>query len=106
MREMNPQQVNDYLQDNNARPLLLDVREPWEYDICRIEGAQLMPMQSIPAQLNKLDPKQETIVICHHGVRSRMVARYLEQAQFENVINLSGGVNLWAQHIDLDMPRY
>ncbi|MCU7938477.1 MAG: sulfurtransferase [gamma proteobacterium symbiont of Bathyaustriella thionipta] len=106
MREMSPQQVNNYLLDNATKPLLLDVREPWEYNICRIEGSQLMPMQSIPAHLNKLDPQQEIIVICHHGVRSRMVAQFLEQAQFEKVINLSGGVNSWAQSVDLDMPRY
>lgn len=106
MREMNPQQVNDYMRDNGTKPFLLDVRELWEYNICRIEGAQLMPMQSIPSHLNKLDPKQETIVICHHGVRSRMVAQFLEQAKFENVINLSGGVNAWAQTVDLDMVRY
>ncbi|MCU7798806.1 MAG: sulfurtransferase [gamma proteobacterium symbiont of Lucinoma myriamae] len=106
MREMSPQQVNEYLQDTTTKHFLLDVREPWEYNICRIEGAELMPMQSIPAHLSKLDPKQETIVICHHGVRSRMVAQFLEQAQFENVINLSGGVNAWSQHVDLEMPRY
>ncbi len=106
MQEMTPQQVYDYLQKNTNKPLLLDVREPWEYQICRIEGSELIPMQKIPSHLNKLDPKQETIVICHHGVRSRMVVQFLEQAQFENVINLSGGVNAWAQSVELDMPSY
>ncbi|MFK5986831.1 MAG: rhodanese-like domain-containing protein, partial [Pseudomonadota bacterium] len=83
-----------------------DVREPWEYSICHIKGAELVPMQTIPAQLNKLNPKQETIVICHHGVRSRMVGQFLEQAQFDKIINLSGGVNAWAQDVDLNMTSY
>ena len=106
MREMSPQQVSEYLQEKNNKPLLLDVREPWEYDVCRIDGSQLLPMQSIPHSLDCLDPKADTIVICHHGVRSKMVARFLEEAQFENIINLTGGVNAWAQSVDLSMPRY
>ncbi len=106
MREMSPQQVSEYLQEKNNKPLLLDVREPWEYDVCRIDGSQLLPMQSIPHSLDRLDPKADTIVICHHGVRSKMVARFLEEAQFENIINLTGGVNAWAQSVDLSMPRY
>jgi rhodanese-related sulfurtransferase len=110
MLEMSPQQVHDYLQKNTDKPLLLDVREPWEYNICRIEGSdytsELIPMQKIPGQLNKLDPEQETIVICHHGVRSRIVGQFLEQAHFKHVINLSGGVNAWAQKVDPYMTSY
>lgn len=106
MQEMNPQQLHDYLQTNTGKPLLLDVREPWEHEICRFEGAELIPMQSIPAHLDKLDPQQETVVICHHGIRSRMVGQFLELAQFKKIINLSGGVNAWAQDVDLDMPSY
>jgi len=106
MQEMSPQQVHEYLQTNTDKPLLLDVREPWEHEICRIEGAELIPMQSIPAHLDKLDPQQETIVICHHGIRSRMVGQFLELAKFNKIINLSGGVNAWAQDVDLDMPSY
>ena len=106
MQEMSPQQVHEYLQTNTSKPLLLDVREPWEHEICRIEGAELIPMQSIPAHLDKLDPQQETVVICHHGIRSRMVGQFLELAQFKKIINLSGGVNAWAQDVDLDMPSY
>jgi len=82
------------------------VRESWEYDICHIKGSELVPMQTIPHQLEKLNPYQETIVICHHGVRSRMVGRFLEQSQFNNVINLSGGVTAWAQQVDQNMPNY
>lgn len=111
MQEMSPQQVYQHLQTirsqtTSSEPLLLDVRETWEYDICHIKGSELIPMQTIPRQLGQLDPQQETIVICHHGVRSRMVGQFLEQAQFENIINLSGGVTAWAQQVDQTMPTY
>jgi len=106
MQEMTPQQVNEYLQTNTDSPLLLDVRESWEYDICHILGSTLIPMQRIPSHLKQLDPLQETIVICHHGIRSKVVCQFLEQAQFKSVINLSGGVNSWAQEVDPAMPSY
>ncbi len=106
MQEMSPQQVHEYLQTTASNPLLLDVRESWEYDICHIKGSELIPMQTIPGQLSKLDPGQETIVICHHGVRSRIVGQFLEQAQFKNIINLCGGVTAWAQDVDKNMPTY
>jgi len=103
---MSPQQVNEYLQTKTNTPLLLDVREPWEYDICHIKGSKLIPMQRIPSHLNQLDPQQETIVICHHGIRSKIVSNFLEQAEFKRVINLTGGVNTWAQEVDLSMTSY
>jgi len=103
---MSPQQVFNYLQTNTSKPLLLDVREPWEYDICHIEGSHLIPMQRIPAKINQLDPLQETIVICHHGIRSKIVSSFLEQAQFKDIINLLGGVNTWAQEVDPAMASY
>ncbi|MCU7835594.1 MAG: sulfurtransferase [gamma proteobacterium symbiont of Taylorina sp.] len=106
MQEMSPQQVYEYLQTTTEKPLLLDVRENWEFDICHIEDSELFPMHTIPGQLDKLDPDQETIVICHHGIRSRMVGQFLEQAQFKNIINLSGGVTAWAQSVDSSMTTY
>lgn len=106
MLEMNVKEIHEYLKTTDSNPVLLDVREQWEYEICHIEGSKLIPMQTIPQQLEQLDPEQETIVICHHGVRSRMVGQFLEQAQFNNIINLGGGVNAWAQHIDPSMPSY
>ncbi|MGD9385330.1 MAG: rhodanese-like domain-containing protein [Thioalkalispiraceae bacterium] len=87
-------------------PMLLDVREPWEYEKCHLNGSQLIPMREIPYSLDKLDPDKETVVICHHGIRSRQVAYYLEQAGFDKVINLEGGVEAWAQDVDPDMQRY
>ena len=106
MQEMTPQQLSKYLETTTNNPVLLDVREAWEYEICNIMGSQLIPMQTIPSQLNILDPEQEIVVICHHGVRSRMVGNFLEQEEFKNIINLSGGVNAWAQNIDTNMATY
>jgi len=106
MRRFYPTDLKQYLAETDTPPLLLDVREPWEYDKCRIEGSQLIPMRQVPTALEELEPDQPTVVICHHGIRSRQVCFYLEQAGFSNVINLEGGVEAWAQDIDSDMPRY
>lgn len=88
------------------QPLLLDVREPNEYQICHIPGAQLMPMQSVPAKLNELEEEAPIVCICHHGMRSMQVARFLEQHGFTNILNLTGGVHAWAQQVDPAMPTY
>lgn len=87
-------------------PLLLDVREPWEFEACRIEGAVMMPMNSVPARHGELDEGLPVVCICHHGMRSAQVAAYLERCGFEHVINLTGGVHAWAQQVDNTMPTY
>ena len=63
-------------------------------------------MWQIPSALTKLDQAQEIVVICHHGIRSRQVAMFMEQYGFENIINLHGGINAWAREIDPTMPTY
>ena len=85
---------------------MLDVRELWEFERCHIPDVQLVPMSSIPGRLGELDPGRETVVICHHGVRSFHVARFLEHNGFTNVINLNGGVDAWAKEVDRTMPLY
>lgn len=107
MRQLTAAEVRTHLEQAAQPPLLLDVREPWEYEVCRIEGSTLIPMRQIPQQAEALDPERETIVICHHGVRSFSVARYLEaQLGFSNVINLKGGVDAWARDVDPGMATY
>jgi len=86
--------------------LLLDVREPWEYRIVHLEASRLIPMREIPAVVDTLDPHQEVIVICHHGIRSRQVALFLEHQGFSDVVNLSGGLDAWARHTDTSLPTY
>ena len=106
MRNMDPSELRDYLDTSPERPLLLDVREPWEFEICRLDGATLLPMREIPNAVARLDPGRETVVICHHGIRSRQVALYLEHQGFAKVINLQGGVAAWARDIDREMRTY
>ena len=106
MREFEAEELRDYLASAKEPPLLLDVRQPWEYDICRLDNSVLIPMSTIPAKLDQLDKQRETVVICHHGVRSRRVAFYLEQAGFTDIINLKSGLDGWARRVDLDMATY
>ncbi len=105
MRQFRPAELAAYLEAGHA-PVLLDVREPWETNICRLPGAVLVPMRDLPARLSELNKDAETVVICHHGVRSYHAARYLEAAGFPAVINLAGGVAAWADEVDPAMPRY
>ncbi len=105
MRHFRPLDLKAYL-DNGEQPLLLDVREPWEFQICHVAGSRLVPMRKIGQQIGTLSPSQETVLICHHGIRSRQVGYFLENAGFTHLINLTGGVQAWAQDIDLNMPTY
>jgi rhodanese-related sulfurtransferase len=107
MRQLAPAELKSWLNDpQREAPLLLDVRETWEFERCHIDGSTLMPMSQFQSTFAQLDPDRETVVICHHGVRSFHVARFLEHNGFENVINLSGGIDAWARQVDRDMPLY
>lgn len=101
---MSPKQLATHLQ--SASPMLLDVREPWEFEICQIEGSVNIPMGQIPQQLPQLQAAAEIVVICHHGVRSQNVIRFLQQQSIDKLINLDGGVDAWAREVDSDMPVY
>jgi len=107
MKHITAPELASRLADNaSGRPVLLDVREPWEYEICHIEGAQPMPMQSVPAHQEELDPEAPIVCICHHGMRSAQVAAFLERNGFTDVTNLTGGMHAWAQQVDPAMPTY
>lgn len=106
MRQFTPGQLKQYLGTAPTPPLLLDVRQPWEYDIAHIEGSTLLPLDQVPTLVNREDPDREIVVICHHGVRSQHAARFLEHHGFARVINLAGGVDAWAREVDPDMPLY
>lgn len=108
MRHLTAKQLQEHLATSDTSPLLLDVREPWEYQICALENSTLIPMRQIPAAVEQgeLDPQQETVVICHHGIRSKQVGRYLENCGFDNIINLTGGVEAWAREVDVHMATY
>jgi rhodanese-related sulfurtransferase len=103
--EILPEELNERLR-LGERPLILDVREPEEIAIAAFPGATHIPMGDIPSRITELDPGQETIVVCHHGIRSAQVAMYLARLGFERVSNLSGGINLWSATVDPAVPRY
>ena len=107
MKQITPEALQEWLGDGaRARPLLLDVREPWEFQTCRLADSQHVPMGEIPARLAELDAQVETVVICHHGNRSFHVAQFLEQQGFPRVYNLAGGLDAWARNVDRNMPVY
>lgn len=107
MRQISPAELQSWLQDTARRaPVLLDVREPWELEICRLSGSVHIQMGDVTARLASLDPVRETVVICHHGARSMQVAGFLEHQGFASVSNLAGGLAAWARSVDPQMPSY
>lgn len=86
--------------------MLLDVREDWELETCKIEGSTQIAMQSIPARIEELDDEAEIVCICHHGARSMQVAAFLERHGFTKTFNLTGGIHAWAVQVDSTMPKY
>jgi rhodanese-related sulfurtransferase len=107
MQQLSPTGLKSWLADGDrSAPYLLDVREPWEYALCHIEGAEPIPMASIPARSEELPKDRDVVVICHHGGRSQQIALFLEKAGFDRVYNLQGGLHQWALQVDPAMPRY
>ena len=87
--------------------VLLDVREPWEFQTARIEGSLLMPMGDVPGRAHQeLDPEARIITLCHHGMRSLSVAAWLRNQGFEQAQSLRGGIDGWSAAIDPKIPRY
>lgn len=85
---------------------LLDVREPYEYRLARIDGSVSLPMAQVPNRLDELPKDRPIVVICHHGMRSQRVADYLVHYEFEHVYNLQGGIDAWSHDVDASVPRY
>ncbi len=85
---------------------LIDVREPFEYEIARIDGAKLIPLGEIAERLDELEREQPIIVHCHSGKRSAEAVRLLQQRGFAKVYNLEGGIDAWSEQIDPNVPQY
>jgi adenylyltransferase/sulfurtransferase len=96
----------DQLQKRPGRPLLLDVREPHEWEICRIEGARLIPLNDLPARVHELDLNSDIVVYCLAGSRSRQAVSFLRQAGYRRTQNLAGGIRAWADQVDPEMSIY
>jgi rhodanese-related sulfurtransferase len=87
-------------------PAVVDVREEWETRLAPFPGAIWIPIGQVPSRLGELDKTRETVVVCHHGIRSWRVARFLESEGFADVINLAGGIDAWSKDIDSSVPLY
>src|SRR6202049_39816 len=86
---------------------LRDVREPWEFETARIDGAKLIPMGDVPSRAHQeLDPENHVVVVCHHGVRSMNVAVWLRQQGFEKAQSMRGGIDAWSKRVDGKVPMY
>ena len=100
-----PQELKDRL-NRGDQLVLLDVREPYEYSMAKIDGAVLIPLGTLPQSLDKLDQGSEIIAYCHHGMRSADAVGFLAQQGYANVKNLVGGIDAWSIHVDPSVPRY
>ena len=107
MKSISARDLAAWLADaGRDKPLLLDVREPWEYERARIAGATLVPMREVPARLGEIDARREVVAICHHGSRSAQVALFLEKNGYGRVHNLVGGIDAWSRTVDPAVPVY
>lgn len=106
MQQITAKELNERLLAGGPLPLLLDVREPHEFAYCHIDASINMPMSQVFAGYATLDPQRETVVICHHGMRSAQIANFLLNHGFSNIINLTGGVAAWASQVDPKMRTY
>ena len=100
-----PEEVKQ-LQGRGEKLMLLDCREPWEYETARIAGSTLIPMGEIPKRVQELDPDERIVVYCHHGVRSANVVQWLRQQGFESAQSMSGGIARWSALVDRSVPTY
>jgi rhodanese-related sulfurtransferase len=106
--EIHPSELKSKL-DQQQAVVLIDCREEVEFGICRIEGAELIPMNSTPQHLSRIDDKADdnlVVVYCHHGMRSLSVVNWLRGQGVENVVSLNGGIDRWSMEIDPQVPRY
>lgn len=103
--QIEPREVKQRL-ERGDKFLLVDVREQWEYDTCRIEGAKLVPLSTLPASLAALEQAEDVVVYCHHGMRSLDATVWLRGQGIEKARSMSGGIERWSAEIDPRVPRY
>src|SRR5882672_11199278 len=107
MKQISPAELAAWLADAGRKPpLLLDVREPWEFEKARIDGSRLAPIGEVARRVGELDRSSAVDAICHHGGRSLQVALFLEKSGFAAVHNLAGGVDAWSRVVDASVPLY
>ncbi len=92
--------------DRKEKFVLLDVREPFEWDICHLDGAKLIPVGELPSRMSELDSADEIVIHCKSGMRSAKAVRLLQEAGFAKLHNVEGGITAWAEQIDESVPKY
>lgn len=111
IEQIRPADLDDWLRRHpGARPVVLDVREPWEIEIARVESSGfelvIIPMAAIPARLTELEKDRPTACLCHLGGRSMQVAMYLEHHGFASVANIAGGIHAWSLEREPSLSAY
>lgn len=102
--EVTPDDVKTMLA-KDAAPLLLDVRNAWEHEVCRIDGSVLIPLNQLASRLGEISREKPIVVYCHHGQRSLLAAQFLQQEGYE-ASSMRGGIDEWAARIEPAMVRY
>ncbi|HTU33451.1 MAG TPA: rhodanese-like domain-containing protein [Candidatus Acidoferrum sp.] len=103
--EIDPKSVKEML-DRGELSLFVDVREPWERETSHVEGATLIPLQQVPANLVRFQGAREIVVFCHHGRRSLNAVAWLRSQGIENARSMAGGIDRWSVDVDPQVPRY
>jgi rhodanese-related sulfurtransferase len=106
IRQLTVHELKERLDKGTNDFVLIDVREPWELNVCSLPGTMSIPMRAIPARYPELPKDREIVLMCHHGVRSQQVAYFLERQGFNKLNNLVGGIAAWAREVDPAMPTY
>lgn len=106
IRPLDVKELRDWLARKDDAPVVLDVREPWEIQICALHGAVHIPMSEIASRAHELPKDKNLVVVCHHGMRSLQVALTLRDSGFSRLYNLTGGIDAWAREVDPAMPTY
>ena len=104
IQDLTPKEFRDCLVNDEVT--LVDVREQWEFDICQIKGAILIPMGEITENYVNLNKNKKIALYCRSGIRSMHVADFLLSKGFQSLVNLQGGIDAWAQEIDSTVERY
>ncbi len=102
--EVTPSDARALVLESNA--LIVDVREKWEWDVCRIADAHHIPLRDLPQRRDEVPADRPVIFNCHHGMRSMQAVSWFRQQGYDNVTNLHGGIDLWSQEIDSSVARY
>jgi adenylyltransferase/sulfurtransferase len=104
--EITPRELADRLADGDPDLLLVDVREPHEWEICHLDGATLLPLGELPESVANLPSDREVVIYCKGGVRGAKAVSFLKNRGFSRVRNLTGGINRWSEEVDSTIPRY